>query len=430
MTMQRVALRTGAWYGDRTMMLEFPDSWNVAVAEGQPLQALTDEELRSRLRRPIGTRPLAELARGRRRAAIIIDDIMRPTPTARLLPLILEELERGGLPRSAVRVVIASGAHSPATPDDIRKKVGERLSAELTVVAHQPQNDLIFLGRSARGTPIHVNRTVADSDLKIGVGGLYPHPVAGFSGGAKIFMPGVCGAETVRYVHDTFKGAGRRGGALDNAFRQEAEAIAAAAGLEMVVDVILTPAREIAEAFAGDPVAAHREGVRAAAERYRVRVVPNADVVVANAYPFDTSLYFIPRGFWPLATGKRTASRVVVADGSMGQGYHGFQPPRQSLWSKARRGLGMLSPTAKGASEWRVAATMLRKLFVRRQLEFLMCCPGLSEQELAAKYPKARLFRKWEELLPVLEQRHLRGPVKVAVYPCASLQLPMEATAR
>jgi nickel-dependent lactate racemase len=421
---QTLTLRSGAWYGDRTVSLRVPASWRVRVAAPPPMSPLGDEPLRERLRRPIASPPLTELARGTRSAVIIIDDIMRPTPTARLLPLILDELAAGGLPRHAVSIVIASGAHSTATPEDIRKKVGERLAAELAVVPHDPSGQLTYLGRSARGTPIYVNATVAAAELTIGVGGLYPHPVAGFSGGSKIFMPGVCGVETVRYVHDSFKGAGRGGGRLDNGFRQESEAIAAAAGLSFIVNVILTPDREIADVFAGEMIAAHRAGVEAARGRYRVPVIADADIVITNTYPFDTSLYFIPRGFWPLATGKRAGSRVVIADGSMGQGYHGFKPPKRTLGSRLRRALGVLRPTVKGWRELRVAVTMLRKLVVRTQLEFLMYAPGLSHAELAAKFPKARLFHEWDELLQALARRHGDSPVQVAVYPCAPLQLP------
>src|SRR5262245_47406269 len=108
--MATVELRSGAWYGDRAVRLEFPDGWDVTVAQGAHLAAMTDDGIRGRLRQPTGTRPLAELARGRRRAAVIIDDIMRPTPTARLLPLVLEELAAGGIARQEVCVVIGSGA--------------------------------------------------------------------------------------------------------------------------------------------------------------------------------------------------------------------------------------------------------------------------------------------------------------------------------
>ena len=422
--MNTVTLRSGALYGDRTIELRFPDDWQVQVAEAGEMSALSDDQLRAALQHPIGSPALAELARTRRSAAILIDDIMRPTPTARLLPLIVAELEAAGMPRSAIRIVIASGAHSSATAEDINRKVGERISRELVVVPHHAERDLAFVGRSARGTPVYVNQTVMASELKIGVGGVYPHAIAGFSGGSKILMPGVCGLQTVRYVHDSFEGAGRHGGSLDNAFRHEADAIATMVGLDFVIDVLLTPTRDIAGLFAGDKIAAHRDGVRAASERYRVAVVEDADVIVANTYPFDTSLYFIPRGFWPFAAGKRAASRVAVADGSMGQGHHGFRPPKRHGWTRLTRALAMMQPTERGRQERRVAATMVKKAMTKHQAEFLMFSAGLRPEALAAVFPRAQLFHAWEPLRQTLETRHPRGPVKVAVYPYAPLQLP------
>src|SRR3990167_6029983 len=80
-SMPAVELRSGAWYGDRTVTLTFPTGWDVRVMESTALPALTAAQAREALRQPIGTPRLAELARGKQRVAILIDDIMRPTPT-------------------------------------------------------------------------------------------------------------------------------------------------------------------------------------------------------------------------------------------------------------------------------------------------------------------------------------------------------------
>ena len=121
--MKEVRIFTGAWNGDREIGLAFPDAWDVQVVGRSPGPALSVDAMRARMRAPIGAPRLAELARGRKRAAVIIDDISRPTPTADLLPLVLEELEAGGMDLSQVTIVIAAGGHeaapereSPVTP--------------------------------------------------------------------------------------------------------------------------------------------------------------------------------------------------------------------------------------------------------------------------------------------------------------------------
>jgi hypothetical protein len=57
-------------------------------------------------------------------------------------------------------------------------------------------------------------------------------------------------------------------------------------------------------------------------------------------------------------------------------------------------------------------------------VEFLVLCPNISSAELATRFPAATHFRRWEELRTELERRHGDGPVHVAVYPCAPLQIP------
>ena len=111
--MNSVEIYTGAWHGDSRSYLTFPESWDVQIIGKNPGAALDAASMRERLLQPIGTERLAALARKCASAAIVIDDISRPTPTADLLPLVLDELEEGGIPASATRIVIAAGGHEP-----------------------------------------------------------------------------------------------------------------------------------------------------------------------------------------------------------------------------------------------------------------------------------------------------------------------------
>jgi nickel-dependent lactate racemase len=171
----------------------------------------------------------------------------------------VKELEVGGINRSDMTVIIAGGAHRETTPDHLMKKIGPALLNELNILIHDCENNLLFLGKSKKGTPIHVNRTYAESDLKIGIGTILPHPIAGFSSGSKIAVPGVCGSETIRYLHDYIQcyqhdyhgGPGKRVGEPDNVFRKEIDAIRDIAGLDFLVNAVIDSQREILDLFAG-----------------------------------------------------------------------------------------------------------------------------------------------------------------------------------
>ncbi|HVE77812.1 MAG TPA: lactate racemase domain-containing protein [Gemmatimonadaceae bacterium] len=422
-----VEVFSGAWSGDRRLALTFPSSWDVQVIGRSPGPPIGPDAMRERLRTPIGSPGLATLARGCRSAVIIIDDISRPTPTAELLPLVLEELEGGGMPASRVRVVIAAGGHERASHEDNLKKVGVEVAARVAFEAHDPDGNLVYAGKSPVGIPLYINPTVMAADLKIGIGSINPHDWAGFSGGSKIIVPGVAGIRTARYLHDFVKGARRRGGDVANDFRRELDAISGALGLDFIVNVILDHGRRIVALFAGDRVLAHREGAEVAAARFAVPPVPaDAQIVVANTHPFDANLLFVSWGLWPLTSAPPGATKVALIDGTQGVGTHRLKPLDHSPLERA----WMRLLTVRPRHLWRQARHLfvsLRRTRRRRALQFLALCPNMSGEDLAKRFPAATRFRNWDELLFALRRKHGEGRVKVAIYPCAPLQVPVES---
>ncbi len=423
--MKEVELLSAAWYGDKPITINFPSSWDVIVVGRKNIPALTEDQIREKISNPIGSPRLSVLASKRNRVAIIIDDITRPTPTAKLIPFILEELNQAGINEDSIVIVVASGTHKSASKEDIIKKVGENIANKIRVIPHDCRRNLVYLGKSSRGTPLYVNQTVIECDLKIGVGGIYPHAGAGFSGGSKIIMPGVCGVESARYTHYYIKGAHQRGGSLESDFRLELEELVAKVGLDFVVNVVLNQKREIAGIFVGDRILAHRQGAKFATELYNVSPVEDADVIVANMYPFDTSLLFATRkGLWPLMSGKSNSSKVALATCPMGLGFHSLTPLSKSLLSRVLYRLKYLK--LKEFLNLISKVRVVKKGFVRRKQELFMLSPGITEEELKIEFPKAKLFNAWNELLGELESRHINLPVKVAVYPCSPLQMPVQ----
>ena len=426
--MKSVSMNSGAWNGDRPISLSFPDAWDVQVVGESAGPALDADAMRSRLRSPTGAPRLSELARGRRNAVIIIDDISRPTPTADILPLVLEELEAGGLPLAQVKVVIAAGGHEAAPERESLMKVGAETARRVAWELHDPDGDLVNAGKSPSHIPLFINRSVMGADLKIGIGGITPHDGAGFSGGSKILVPGVAGTQTARYLHDFLKGAKQRGASIDNDFRRELDVITGRLGLNFIVNVVLNHERRIAALFAGDRVEAHREGVAFASRKFLVKTVEDARIVVVNTYPFDANLWFMPWGLWPLMSAPAGASKVAIADGWQGAGSHRLKPTELSFVGRAYLRLKTLRPRHV-FKQARHLVTSLTRTRNRRQLEFLLVAPNISSADVAKRFAAAPHFRDWDTVLQELRKRHGDGPVKVAVYPCAPLQYSLDAIA-
>jgi nickel-dependent lactate racemase len=420
----RVELITSAWFGDSPIFLNFPSSWEITFVGNGGSSSLSIGEMKEKVKNPIGSQPLSDLASGKQRVAVIVDDITRPTPIATVLPVILEELKEGGVCPDSITIIIGGGTHTLPTEEEIEKKIGKELATSANVIPHDPSKDLVYLGKTSRGTPLHLNKTAFESDLLIGIGCIYPHPAAGFSGGSKIVAPGICGTETARYMHDYLKGGERGRNHEQNEFRKEIEEIATKAGLHFIVNVVLNQRREVCALFAGDKLLAHREGVEFATEMYSVKPMMDADVVVVDAYPFDTTMQFAhDRSFWQFQGLSRKVSKVIIATCPAGLGNHDLYPLKNPFATRLARRLKNLqwkefrNPSAKFHA--------LRKILERKKQDFLILTKGLVDNDMKAIYPKAKLYKTWEDVLRELTSRHKNGSVKVCIYRCSPFLLPV-----
>ena len=406
--MTAIHLRTKAWFGDESLTIDLPDSWHVSQAAPQDEPALTDNQMRRLLAQPIGASPLSELARTRTRAAIVTDDLTRPTPAADLIPLLIEELKRGGMAESAMTIIVAGGTHPPEAPEALAKKVGVRAAQTIKVIPHDCCGDLVDLGVSPAGLPLLVNRTLMSCDLKIGVGCIYPHPIAGFSGGAKIILPAVCGAETTRMMHDYLRGARERGGSVHTELRRDMVAVARTVGLDFIANVVLNRERRISGLFAGDLVLAHERGIESARMMYEASLIPEADVVIADMYPFDTSWQFAhDRGLWPFDGAQKKVSRVVIAACPLGVGKHDLFPVENAFWTRVARRVRHFR-----FGDFRHPTDTLRtmaKLIREKQQPLMVLSSGLKQNGLKRVFPHAQVFGEWGAVLATLLARHRQG---------------------
>lgn len=152
---------------------------------------------------PVNSPRLSEISKSKKRAVILVSDSTRNVPTSYVLPHLLEELSLGGINMEDVTLIVATGVHRPASEEEMRTIVGESSWGKVRIENHDPygEKNLISLGATSRNTPFEVNRTVADSDLRIVVGKVEPHEFAGFSGGRKSVLPGVCSERTILVNH-------------------------------------------------------------------------------------------------------------------------------------------------------------------------------------------------------------------------------------
>ena len=306
------------------MIVEFPypETEPLHIPEDLPATRLSlprlepeDSEetiLRMALSAPIGAPQLSELARGRRGALIVVDDVSRPTPVHRFAPLVLQELKDAGLTEEKIEFMVALGTHRAMTPAEMADKLGSDIVDRFPVHNHdwQDEKQLEFLGTTEQGAPVWINKRVRRADLVIGLGAIMPIEICGFTGGGKILVPGLSGPQTVDSMHWTRIDVPAQQilGRAENPIRASIDALARRAGLDFIVNVILDQGDRIVGAVAGDMVAAHRAGCRIAERAFGVTVPSKYDIVIADSHPFDIE-------FWQANKALDTAGQVVSEGG-------------------------------------------------------------------------------------------------------------------
>lgn len=193
-------------YGKEGFPLELPDDLEVTVIRKKAMPVLPDARaaLEKAFANPVGARPLKEEAKGCRSACILICDITRPVPNGLVLPPLVRALIEAGIPAGSITVLIATGLHRPNEGEELREVVGDDWVLETVRVAnHFARNDAdhVFLGNTSEGIEVGIDRRFVEADLRIAVGLVEPHFMAGYSGGRKIVSPGVAHEKTIRTFH-------------------------------------------------------------------------------------------------------------------------------------------------------------------------------------------------------------------------------------
>lgn len=352
-------------YGKTGLEVEIPDENLVGVFGLQNMPALADvsQAVAGAIQSPIGRPPLAEIARGRQSATIVICDITRPVPNSEVLPPILEVLERSGIPRDNITVLIATGTHRPNEGEELIHLVGSFVAENYRCVNHdcRAEADLVDFGRSKSGVPILFNRHWVEADLKITAGMIEPHFMAGFAGGRKMIMPGVAGLASIQAWHSPQfleHPLANNGIVEGNPVHEEALAIAKHCPADFIVDVTLNEAKRPWAVFAGDMELAWNAGVEAVRDTTIAQIEEPLDAVITTSggFPLDLTFYQTVKGMVGALPPLKPGGWIIIAsECAEGIGNRHFRDLLFSLETIEGIADRMLSPDWKFvADQWQV----------------------------------------------------------------------------
>lgn len=405
-------MRINIPYGRDSIGLDVPEKNLQDIIRGGHVTSDRKEKeiITEALSRPTGSGKLRETARGKKSACILASDITRPCPSYRFLPFIVGELVSGGIRAADIKVILGLGIHRGHTEDEKRKLVGEDIYEKIKVLDSDPGRAR-FIGNTAAGTPVEVFEEALENDILIATGNIEYHYFAGYSGGAKAVMPGVCTRDSIQANHRMMLDERAvSGSASDNPVRKDIEEAGRMAGIDFIFNVILDDSKRIIGAVAGKNPEAWLEGVKRYDDIYMVEVDRPADIVIASAggHPKDLNLYQAQKALENVKDLAVTGGTIILAASC----HEGFGEDVFQEWMN-------------GASDYGAISEKLKKGFVLGGHKAVAVSSVLSRKEVFLysefdqKATRNMAFKKLDDIQAYIDQRIKKdSDIKITVVPC------------
>lgn len=317
-------------YGKEHIEYSFKDDELLAVLDSninnyKPEKGAEDLVI-SAMESPVNSPKLSVLSKGKKNVVIIASDHTRPVPSKVIIPNMLKEI-REGSPDAKITILIATGCHRGTTKDELVSKFGKEIVEKENIVIHDcdETDNLINIGTLPSGGECVINKIAHEADLLVSEGFIEPHFFAGFSGGRKSLLPGVCARKTVlanhcsEFIDSPYS---RTGNLENNPMHIDMLWAAKAAKLTYIVNVILNDKKEVIYAVAGDLEKAHKKGTDFLLSQCQAKKA-EADIVITTngGYPLDQNVYQAVKGMTAAeATVKKGGVIIMLAKSNDGIG--------------------------------------------------------------------------------------------------------------
>ncbi len=292
-------------YGTGTVKVHIPESAQAHILEPNNLDPVdsVEQELSSALSR-LNTSDLDLSSRLSQSStvAIAIPDETRPLPVQQIMPELLSWIFTTvpGLDPTKVTIIVGGGLHPPLDEATLNRLVPSDIVGGCQLIGHDAnQSPMVDYGHTSRGTPVRINSLMAEADFKIVVGQIDPHQFVGFTGGSKGIIIGCGSSATIEHNHSLMFHERAQVGILHgNPVREDLNEAGEMVGIDLAVNCIMAPSKDVVQVLAGEPLQMLLEGARTCAALYGVEIEEKFDIVVASCggYPKDICLYQAQKG--------------------------------------------------------------------------------------------------------------------------------------
>ncbi len=296
-------------YGKGALEFEFPGENVLAVIKPNKIEIsdLPQEGIiKNALEKPIASARLRDIVKAGETVCVIIPDLTRAWQSPHIyVPLVIEELSKGGVKDEDILIISATGTHRFQTDEEFKQLVSEDIFNRLKIIDHdsRDKNNLIYVGTTSRGTSVKLNKKALERDHIILAAGAVLHFLAGFGGGSKYILPGIAGYETIMKNHSLSLNIGLGSGinpdvksgntGESNPIYNDILEAASFVKPSFILNVVVDANKQITHAFAGNHVKAHEAACEIVDAVDGVFIDEKAEMVIASAcgYPKDINFY-------------------------------------------------------------------------------------------------------------------------------------------
>jgi nickel-dependent lactate racemase len=414
-----------------------PEKWiplHFVESEDETMIPSIQEMTLEAISKPIGTPPLQDLLSQAHKIVIIVDDSTRPTPAAEILEVLLSHLTDKGFSHKNITIVMAIGTHEIMEREALEMKLGKSVATTYKVVQHNAwQSDLVPIKIHEDGGIVKINPEVAQADLRIGISSILPHPMAGYGGGPKIVMPGVCNFEYIRDHHTkhVIHPRSAAGVIRGNPFYEACMRAARAIGLDFSINCVYNQKGEVIHIVGGSLEKAFDEAVKVCSEKLGHKFEEKVDVTITSTYPHTHGHQLFKGLNAPDIVTKNRGAILLVAP-VIGPIVTEFLDSITEIRQKSNNNPAAYIKEAlsKGKAflpdkpmDFNMAMTTV---FLRPEIRTILVSPFISKDE--AKTMGLEYAPSIEEGLRLLEKSYPNA--RVAIFPSGGLIVPVTAWER
>lgn len=247
------------------------------------------------------------------RPLVVVNDAFRPTPTGRILGTI-----QSFFPDFRADFIVACGNHPAPDPREIETIFdGYAMPADSQVLIHD-SHDLGAMVPAGHidGQTVFLNRSLFVYPAVMVIGSVEPHYFAGFTGGRKSLIPGLCDEQTTRRNHALAISPEARPLRLaGNPVAESLDRLMKVLSLPHLfsIQVVTGRKQKILACCCGDLARSFAEAVALSEQVYSFPLEKSYDIVVAEMWPpLDRNLYQMQKGIENCAAAVRDGGALVV----------------------------------------------------------------------------------------------------------------------